>query len=89
MAAGLALRELVCAPDEPDVILAAASGDQARIVYEYERGFVESGPLYEQLEVGRHEIRPVNGAVLRTVSGDGFVAHGLNHSAVVIDELHA
>jgi phage terminase large subunit-like protein len=90
LAAGLALRELVCAPDEPDVILAAASRDQARIVYEYARGFVESGPLFELLEVGRHEIRnPANGGVLRTVSADGFVAHGLNPAAVVIDELHA
>jgi phage terminase large subunit-like protein len=90
MAAGLALRELVCAPDEPDVILAAASRDQARVVFEYARGFVESGPLAELLQVGRHEIRnPSNGGVLRTVSADGFVAHGLNPSACVIDELHA
>jgi phage terminase large subunit-like protein len=42
------------------------------------------------LQVGRHEIRnPLNGGVLRTVSADGFVAHGLNPSACVIDELHA
>jgi phage terminase large subunit-like protein len=90
LAAGLALRELVCAPDEPDVILAAASRDQARVVFQYAKGFVESGPLFELLEVGRHEIRnPANGGVLRTVSADGFVAHGLNPSACVVDELHA
>ena len=35
LAAGLALRELVCADDEPDVILAAAARDQARVVFEY------------------------------------------------------
>src|SRR5918995_4888726 len=90
LAAGLALRELVCTDDEPDVILAAAARDQARVVFEYARGFVESGPLFDVLQVGRHEIRnPLNGGVLRTVSADGFVAHGLNPSAVVIDELHA
>jgi phage terminase large subunit-like protein len=90
LAAGLALRELVCANDEPDVILAAAARDQARVCFEYARGFVESGPLAEVLQVGRHEIRnPLNGGVLRTVSADGFVAHGLNPSACVIDELHA
>jgi phage terminase large subunit-like protein len=90
LAAGLALRELVFADDEPDVILAAAARDQARVVFEYARGFVESGPLADVLQVGRHEIRnPLNGGVLRTVSADGFVAHGLNPSAVVIDELHA
>jgi phage terminase large subunit-like protein len=90
LAAGLALRELVCTDDEPDVILAAAARDQARVVFEYARGFVESGPLFDVLQVGRHEIRnPLNGGVLRTVSADGFVAHGLNPSAVIIDELHA
>jgi phage terminase large subunit-like protein len=90
LAAGLALRELLCTDDEPDVILAAAARDQARVVFEYARGFVESGPLLDVLQVGRHEIRnPLNGGVLRTVSADGFVAHGLNPSAVIIDELHA
>jgi phage terminase large subunit-like protein len=64
--------------------------DQARVVFQYAKGFVESGPLFELLEVGRHEIRnPANGGVLRTVSADGFVAHGLNPSACVVDELHA
>ena len=72
------------------MILAAAARDQARVVFEYARGFVESGPLLDVLQVGRHEIRnPRNGGVLRTVSADGFVAHGLNPSAVIIDELHA
>jgi phage terminase large subunit-like protein len=76
LAAGLALRELVFADDEPDVILAAAARDQARVVFEYARGFVESGPLLDVLQVGRHEIRNrLNGGVLRTVSADGFVAH--------------
>jgi phage terminase large subunit-like protein len=90
VAAGLALRELVCAQDEPDVILAAAARDQARVVFEYARGLLASGPLADVLQVGRHEIRnPLNGGVLRTVSADGFVAHGLNPSAVIIDELHA
>jgi Phage Terminase len=90
LASGLALQELVARPDEPDVILAAAARDQARVVFEYARGFVESGPLLDILQVGRHEIRnPRNGGVLRTVSADGFVAHGLNPSAVIIDELHA
>jgi phage terminase large subunit-like protein len=90
LASGLALRELLARSDEPDVILAAAARDQARVVFEYARGFVESGPLADVLQVGRHEIRnPLNGGVLRTVSADGFVAHGLNPSAVIIDELHA
>jgi phage terminase large subunit-like protein len=75
--------------DEPDVILAAGSRDQARVAFQYARGFAESGPLASRLEIGRHEIRcRDNGGVLRTVSADGFVAHGLNPSAIVLDELH-
>ena len=35
LAAGLALRELLGASDEPDVILAAAARDQARVCFEY------------------------------------------------------
>ena len=90
MAAGFALRELFAADDSPDVFLAAASRDQARIVFEYARGFVETGPLASLLQVGRNEIRnPANGGVLRTISADGYVQHGLNPSGVVIDELHA
>jgi hypothetical protein len=90
LAAGLALRELLGASDEPDVILAAAARDQAPVCFEYARGFVESGFLADVLQVGRHEIRNrLNGGVLRTVSADGFVAHGLNPSACVIDELYA
>jgi phage terminase large subunit-like protein len=62
LAAGLALRELVSPSDEPDVVLAAAARDQARVCFEYARGFVESGPLADVLQVGRHEIRsPLNG----------------------------
>jgi Terminase large subunit, ATPase domain len=72
LASGLALRELVARSDEPDVVLAAAARDQARVVFEYARGFVESGPLADVLQVGRHEIRnPLNGGVLRTVSPAG------------------
>lgn len=90
LAAGLALRELLARDDEPDVLLAAGARHQARIAFSYARGFVESGPLAELLQVGHHEIRnPANGGVLRTVSADGYLAHGLNPSAVVIDELWA
>jgi len=57
LAAGLGLQELLGASDEPDVILAAAARDQARVCFEYARGFVEAGSLADVLQVGRHEIR--------------------------------
>ncbi len=89
-AAALALRELVVRTDSPDVLLGAAAKDQADVVFRYARGFVESGPLADLLRVGRHEIvNPTNDGVLRKVSADGYLQHGLNPSAVVLDELWA
>jgi phage terminase large subunit-like protein len=90
IAAGVGLFELMTRRDEPDIVCAAASRDQAAIVYEYARSFAESGPLAEQLVIGRREIaRPETRGVLRTISADGYVAHGLNPSVCVIDEAHA
>ncbi len=90
IAAGLGLYELMTRTDEPDIICAAAARDQAGIVFEYARGLAESGPLAEHLIIGRREIaRPETRGVLRTISADGYVAHGANPSAVIIDEAHA
>jgi hypothetical protein len=33
--------------------------------------------------------RPEARGVLRTISADGYVAHGLNPSAAIVDEAHA
>jgi phage terminase large subunit-like protein len=90
LAAAVGLYELMTRRDEPDIICAVAARDQAGVVFEYARGFAESGPLADQLVVGRREIaRPETRGVLRTISADGYVAHGANPSAVVIDEAHA
>jgi phage terminase large subunit-like protein len=90
LAAGLGLYELMTRTDEPDVICAAAARDQAGVVFEYARGFAESSPIADELVIGRREIgRPETRGVLRTISADGYVAHGANPSAVIIDEAHA
>jgi phage terminase large subunit-like protein len=90
MAAAIGLYELMTRTDEPDIICAAAARDQAGVVFEYARGYAESGPLIEHLLIGRREIaRPETSGVLRTISADGYVAHGANPSAVIIDEAHA
>jgi phage terminase large subunit-like protein len=90
VAAGRALFDLVTKPDAPDVFCCAASRDQARLTFDYARGFASQGPLSELLDVGRHEIRnPVNGGVLKALAADGFVAHGLNPTSVTLDEIHA
>jgi phage terminase large subunit-like protein len=90
LAAGLALFELLTRRDSPDVFCAAASRDQARIVFNFARSFVESGPLIEHLKVGRNEIiSEQNLGALRTISADGALQHGLSPSAAIIDELWA
>ena len=90
LAAGLGLYELMTREDEPDIICAAAARDQAGVVFEYARGFAESSPIADQLAIGRREIaRPETRGVLRTISADGYVAHGINPSAAIIDEAHA
>ncbi len=90
IAAAVGLYELMSRTDEPDIICAAAARDQAGVVFEYARGFAESGPLAEHLVIGRREIaRPETRGVLRTISADGYVAHGANPSAVIVDEAHA
>jgi phage terminase large subunit-like protein len=84
------LYELMTRSDEPDIICAAAARDQAGVVFEYARGFAESGPLADHFVIGRREIsRPETRGVLRTISADGYVAHGANPSAVIVDEAHA
>jgi phage terminase large subunit-like protein len=90
IAAAVGLYELMTRTDEPDIICAAAARDQAGVVFEYARGFAEAGPLAEHLVIGRREIaRPETRGVLRTISADGYVAHGANPSAVIVDEAHA
>jgi phage terminase large subunit-like protein len=90
IAAAVGLYELMTRSDEPDVICAAAARDQAGVVFEYARGFAETGPLAEHLVIGRREIaRLETRGVLRTISADGYVAHGANPSAVIVDEAHA
>jgi hypothetical protein len=90
LAAGLGLYELLTREDEPDIICAAAARDQAGVVFEYARAFAESSPIADQLVIGRREIaRAETRGVLRTISADGYVAHGINPSAAIIDEAHA
>jgi phage terminase large subunit-like protein len=74
-----------------EVYAAAASKDQARIVFDQAREFVETSPeLRKWLKPQRSAILcpSVNG-IFRVLSSDAPLQHGLNPSLVVIDELHA
>lgn len=89
---GIALHGLIAAGENaPEVYAAAASKDQARVVFNQAREMVEASPkLREWLKPYRNVIScEANGGVFRVLSSDAKLQHGLNASLVVIDELWA
>jgi phage terminase large subunit-like protein len=75
----------------PEVYAAAAATDQARVVFDQARRFIEGSPrLQDWLKPYRNVIEcKANGGIFRVLSSDAPLQHGLNPSLVVIDELHA
>lgn len=92
LAAALAL--YLAGPDgeaSPEVVIAAGSRDQAAIVFNQAREFVEASPaLSDWYTAQRYLIRchDTNG-IIKRISADGKLQHGLNPHGIVIDELHA
>lgn len=74
-----------------EVYAAAAAKDQARIVFQQAKEFVETSPeLRKWLTPQRSMIKCESTAgVFRVLSSDAPLQHGLNPSMVVIDELWA
>lgn len=92
MAAGISLYLLAGDGEEgPEVYNAAGAKDQARVVFQQAREFVDMSPtLGDYLLVKRHEIDcPENQGHLRVISSDAKLQHGSNPSGSVIDELWA
>tara|TARA_R110000824_G_scaffold110918_4_gene259126 strand:- start:2352 stop:3974 length:1623 start_codon:yes stop_codon:yes gene_type:complete len=91
LAAGLALYCL-CADKEQgaEVYTAAADRDQANIVFNIAKSFVEADEyLSNHCKIYRHAIVvPSTGSTMKALSSDSRTAHGLNASAVICDELH-
>lgn len=91
LCAGLALYCLVADGEEgAEVYTAAADRDQASIVFEIARKFVESDEyLSKHCRVYRNSIVvEEKGSSMKALSSDSRTAHGLNASAVICDELH-
>jgi phage terminase large subunit-like protein len=75
----------------PQVVLAAATREQAGILFAYVRNMVLFNPeLQKVLEPYRKEIR-LKGrpGFLKTLTSDGGSNHGLNPSLILCDEIHA
>jgi phage terminase large subunit-like protein len=81
----------LCADGElgAEVICAAGSRDQAAIVFEIAASMVRNNPNFEQkCTVFKREIVHQNGSRFRCIAADGKLQHGLNCSAIMMDELH-
>ena len=73
-----------------EIIICAATKEQARIIYGEARRMVEQSELSREVQVYRDSIYvPATHSVLRVIASESFSAEGLNPSRVVIDELHA
>jgi len=90
LAAGLGLFELMTRPDAPDIFNAAGAKDQAKILTDFARSFVLGGELKTWLKASRRSIvHQRSNGVMRLLSSDGYLQHGLSVSAAFGDELHA
>jgi phage terminase large subunit-like protein len=90
MAAGLALHDLRTRRDSPDVFCGAASRDQGRILLDFARDFVETGPLADRIRVQRNILTcERTRGVLSVISADGALQHGKSISGWYGDEYHA
>jgi len=73
-----------------EVVLAAGSRDQAAMVFDQARAFVDSNPeLGAYFDAQRYVINGPNGSVIKRIAADGRLAHGLNSSTVIVDEAHS
>ena len=75
----------------PEVYAAAASRDQARIVFDQACAFIEASPrLRDWLKPTRNVITcKANNGIFRVLSSDAPLQYGLNPYLVIIDELWA
>lgn len=92
LGAELALYGLLGTKEQsPEVYAAAASKDQARIVFGQSSDFVYASPrLNDWLKPTRNSIAcPQNRGIFRVLASDAPLQYGLNPSSVVIDELWA
>jgi len=85
--AALAVHHLVTVP-APRVYVAAASRDQARILFEYARDLAQHSPYAAEITFRHLELRVEDGH-LRVLASDAPKIHGLTPSLAISDEGHA
>lgn len=77
--------------NEPEVYIAAAAKDQARIVFGQQRSMALRSPRLLDHEVVLRSLIECrrNGGIMRAVSSDAALQFGFNPHGNVVDELHA
>ena len=87
---GLGLVEVASREDDPEVFTAGVDREGAKIIHGFQAAFVTGSPMLYHCDVMQKAItyRPTGG-IVRTLSGDGYRAHGLTPSAALRDEKHA
>ena len=73
-----------------EVVVCAATKDQARIVFNEAKRMLQASELSENVTVYRDSIFvPASNSVLRVIASESFSAEGMNPSRIIMDELHA
>ena len=86
--AAVAVHHLLTEP-RASVYVAAASREQATVVFAYAKAMAEHPAVADQLLVRHLELRARDGGRLTVLASDARLLHGLTPSLVVVDELHA
>ena len=96
LAAGIGLFELMSRRDAPDIFNVAGAADQAGLLTEFARAFVDRGPgskpgkLRTWLTTSAKAVTHKRSrGVMRLLTSAGSLQHGLSVSAAILDELHA
>ena len=73
-----------------EVVVCAATRDQARIVFGEAKRMLQATELADNVTVYRDSIYvPGSQSVLRVIASESFSAEGMNPSRIIADELHA
>jgi len=72
------------------VVIAAATRDQARIIFGEAKRMIEASELKNEMQIFRDSVFvPRTNSTMKVISSESFSAEGMNCSRVIIDELHA
>ena len=73
-----------------EVVVGAATKDQARIIFQEAKRMLQATELAENVTIYRDSIYvPSTQSVLKVIASESFSAEGMNPSTCILDEIHA